>query len=172
MQTRKKLCETTKCRLYVSDLTKTAAKNVKYIIPFLTKNIKIAERIINDTVSSKEHKSEAKKLYKRLTLQLKDTRKMGTIKYIKKRESENLSSCMNMFCNPGCKNTVFEAGTELSKSVQKKWIRNQAWLDYLNKTRKELFGNKENVLVNDFYEKMKLEYVKKYKKQVAISGCF
>jgi hypothetical protein len=171
MQTRKKLCETTKCRLYVSELTKATEKNVKVLIPFLSKNIKIAKGIINDTVSSKEHKTEAKKLYKRLILQLKDTKKMGTVKNIKKRASENLTSCMQIFCNPGCKNTDFEAGTELPKSIQKKWIKNQAWLDYLNETRRERFGDKVNVLVDDFYEKIKPDLLKKYKKEGAISGC-
>jgi len=171
MKTRKKLCESTKCRKYVSDSAKLHVKDAKHIIRFLSRKIKINEGIINDTVSSKERKTEAKILHKRLKLQLKDTKNWGTVKNRKKRASDNLTDCMNTYCNPGCKNTVFESGMELPKSIQKKWIKNQAWLDSLKKTRKERFGNKVIVLVDDFYEKLKPDVVKTYKKEGAISGC-
>jgi len=37
--------------------------------------------------------------------------------------------------------------------------------------RSDIFGNKTNVLKNDFYEKLPQTIVKKLKKEGAISGC-
>ena len=103
----------------------------------------------------------------------------------KLKEIEN-KNCINMYCNKTCKNTLFEKGSKTSKTALKSFknhmsasITNPRILKsvhkkssiILNKIRSDIFGKKQNVLKNDFYEKIPQITVKKLKKEGAISGC-
>ena len=101
--------------------------------------------------------------------------------------------CKSQFCNPECKNTILEKGTELSSEFIKEFEKNQeknlkiwpkkklspeqrkkriaATLKNLIKQRKEIFGKNTDVLEDGFYKKLPKEIVAKIKKEGAISGC-
>ena len=95
-------------------------------------------------------------------------------------------NCIRSYCNKKCKNTMFEEGTEIPEEVFKNMkehltntlknpkIVNDAYkqsIKIFNEMRHTLFGNKTNVLKNDFYEKLPQKTVKKLKGYGAISGC-
>jgi hypothetical protein len=97
-----------------------------------------------------------------------------------------MQTCMEIHCNPGCKNTIFEKGTDLSSSMikvlEKKYTRKKQndkdkkdLLQYIvegkKKEKKALFGNRDNVITNDFYEKLNKKRIREMKKNGAISGC-
>ena len=63
------------------------------------------------------------------------------------------------FCNPGCKNTFYEA--------QPKRPLNR----FQRAIRKDIFGNNKNVLEDDFYKGLNRQTRKKLKNHGAISGC-
>lgn len=91
------------------------------------------------------------------------------------------------YCNPGCVDTFFEKGTKLPKGVMKQLHKDtqklfpkssesakqrvQAYVKMFRDERKKIFGQKTNVLVDDFYEGIAKEDVKKMKEAGSISGC-
>lgn len=105
-------------------------------------------------------------------------------KTLKKRIKERKERLRKTFCNPGCKDTIFEPGNpdQLTKSfiklLNEENERNRAWKDpswskpgrYLVE-RKELFGDKTNVLENNFYKGLKKKTIKRLKSRGAVSGC-
>lgn len=112
-------------------------------------------------------------------------------KFIKSQKTINddvfKQKCMNSYCNPDCKNTVFEAGSKIPNSVfvkiksdlesnpsiKKKDIPKmlKSSKKLANEMRKIIFKNKTNVIKNNFYENLKPSDVKELKKKGAISGC-
>ena len=112
-------------------------------------------------------------------------------KFIKSQKTINddvfTQKCMNSYCNPDCKNTVFEAGSKIPNSVfvklksdlesnpsiKKKDIPKliKSSKKLANEMRKTIFKNKTNVIKNNFYENLKPSDIKEMKKQGAISGC-
>lgn len=84
---------------------------------------------------------------------------------------------IGIFCNPGCKGTLLEPGNKLSnKYLESRKYKNSKELDkvfktLMEKSRKKLFGNKTNVLIDDFYEKAPKKMVDKIKKDGGISLC-
>jgi hypothetical protein len=173
MRTLKKRCEATKCKKWVSVTMKLYDSDIKKNRKTLFDRIKIKEKMINDKSSSVEEKKEAKILLNKLKKMLKSSLFQKTKKNRKRFANRTNKSCKQLFCNPGCKNTAFESGNKLPKTVilSSKKI-SSSWLEYKQKKRKEIFGNKTNVLVDDFYEKLNHNVVAKYKKDGAISGCF
>lgn len=86
-----------------------------------------------------------------------------------------LPMCKLQFCNPTCKDTVFEDKDGTNKippyflSKNKKIQKNMIKL--FNKTRKRLFGKKKSILKDDFYEGLPEKRINEAKKKGAISGC-
>jgi hypothetical protein len=90
---------------------------------------------------------------------------------------------MEVYCNPGCKNTIFESGKDFPKSLEKKLMDNKTLKTLKNKKlnkmllslskdmRKNIFGNNTNVLNEDFYKKLNKKLVSSLKKEGALSGC-
>ena len=92
--------------------------------------------------------------------------------------------CINVYCNPKCKGTVFENGKEISNNTKKKSIENfkkknpyakkkdiDLLLTILKNMRITIFKNKTTVLKNSFYEGYSKKTIKNIKKKGAISGC-
>lgn len=98
-------------------------------------------------------------------------RKKTYMKYVKKIPRE----CNMYYCNKTCKNTLLEAGRNKYPPLPKEVTLNKelkALLTKLQKqTKKELFGDKNNVLKDGFYEKLSLPKVKRLKQNGATSGC-
>ena len=104
----------------------------------------------------------------------KKTLKNMNRKKMKKKRIEDYRKTM---CNPTCKNTLFESGdpNQLTPSFikeLKKISKTKDALDYQLALRKEIFGKKNNVLKNGFYEKLDSETVNNLKKRGATSGCY
>ena len=90
----------------------------------------------------------------------------------KKNIKIEMDICSRYYCNPACKNTIFEDGpaNELSNGMKKKYksdLTRKFWLDQ----RKELFGKEKSVLKDNFYNKLSAKTLKNLKKEGAISGC-
>lgn len=85
------------------------------------------------------------------------------------------SECNRQFCNKTCKNTIFEPGTNKYPPVDKELAKNpqlkKLILNLQKTTKKRLFGNKKDILKDNFYEKLSPVKVGKLKKDGAISGC-
>lgn len=83
--------------------------------------------------------------------------------------------CNRQHCNKSCKNTIFEAGKNkyptIDKDLAKKPELKKLILKLQKSTKKRLFGNKNDILKDNFYEKLSSAKVKQLKKEGAISGC-
>ena len=83
--------------------------------------------------------------------------------------------CNMYYCNKTCKNTLFEAGRNKYPPLPKEYAKNKEMIALLTKvrkqTKKEMFGDKDNVLKDGFYEKLSPQKVKRLKQNGATSGC-
>jgi hypothetical protein len=75
------------------------------------------------------------------------------------------------YCNPGCKNTILEPGEKLPTYYYEHFGKNKELIKIFEEQRKKIFGNKTDVLKDNFYEKAPKKYVDKIKKDGAISLC-
>jgi len=75
------------------------------------------------------------------------------------------------YCNPGCKNTILEPGEKLPPYYYEQFGKNNQLIKIFEEQRKKIFGNKTDVLKDNFYEKAPKKYVDKIKKDGAISLC-
>lgn len=104
----------------------------------------------------------------------KQIKKMNSVLNTPNMRKKMLDSCVKGYCNPSCKNTMFEAGKEFPKALEKELKGKKRGNDVLNiikKMRKSMFGNKNTVLKNDFYNGISKSNTHKLKKDGAISGC-
>ena len=130
----------------------------------------------------RRQKELTEKITKSITRKVKGTLKnKGFAKLLKNitkptkiMDKKILEGCVKAHCNPSCKDTIYQAGSQFPKSLEaeiKKQEHGDIILDIIKKTRKRMFGNKKDVLVNDFYKNLPKEKVDKVKKEGAISGC-
>jgi hypothetical protein len=96
---------------------------------------------------------------------------------LKKEKKKRIDDYRKTMCNPTCKGTLFESGvpdTLPSSFIKelKKITNTKDALDYQLELRKEIFGKKNTVLKNGFYEKLDKETVTNLKKRGATSGCY
>lgn len=75
------------------------------------------------------------------------------------------------YCNPGCKNTILEPGEKLPPYYYEQFGKNKELIKIFEEQRKKTFGDKTDVLKDNFYEKAPKKYVDKIKKDGAISLC-
>ena len=177
MQTRKKRCQETKCVKYGENAAIMSEKfhiDIKAIMPATLKKL---EKSLSDPALTDKLTPDEKKRAKRNYKTMKKLYNVS-IKYMKNKTKNRkkiakstLKLCANLYCNSGCKGTEFESGIGLPKSILNKWTKKPKWLEYLKKERVERFGNKTNVLVDDFYEGIDPKMMAKAKKDGAISGC-
>ena len=83
--------------------------------------------------------------------------------------------CKKYYCNKTCKNTLFEAGRNKYPPLPKEYAKNKEMTALITKvrkqTKKDMFGDKDDVLKDGFYEKLSSQKVKKLKQNGATSGC-
>jgi hypothetical protein len=91
----------------------------------------------------------------------------------KKMRNELKKQCVKGYCNPDCKNTMFQAGKGMpSAFYDGVSAKERGLLKAMTESiRKKIFGNKTNVLKNSFYSKIPAKNVTRAKKQGALSGC-
>jgi len=94
--------------------------------------------------------------------------KRRTKKHLEELKKKIPEECMEKFCNEGCVNTIFEDGKTKMPHVRK----DRKFLEKLLKQqKKDIFGNKDTVLKDHFYEKLSKQTQSKMKSLGAISGC-
>lgn len=89
----------------------------------------------------------------------------------KKSRKSLMNSCKSLHCNPGCKNTLLEPGKTISKGYLQRVKMSQRTKKFMIEQRKNRFGDKLNVLKNDFSDKLDPYQVNDLKKRGAISAC-
>lgn len=147
-------CKKTKCKVWLEQ----SAINLNKFKINLQKKIKNLE---------KENPSDEKvKIFKEMIANLENPKEQ------RKGRKLEMDICSKVYCNPGCKNTIFEDGpvNQLSKSMKKKY-KLAATRKFLLQMRKELFGKNNTVIKDSFYNKLSSKTVTKLKKEGAISGC-
>jgi hypothetical protein len=75
------------------------------------------------------------------------------------------------YCNPGCKNTILEPGEKLPPYYYEQFGKDKELIKIFEEQRKKIFGNKTDVLKENFYEKAPKRYINEIKKDGAISLC-
>lgn len=119
-------------------------------------------------IMTRDLNSEDKKKVKDKIKKNMDKKKSKLIKMIARE-------CNRQFCNKTCKNTIFEPGKNKYPSVDKELAKNpqlkKLILNLQKTTKKRLFGNKKDILKDNFYEKLSPAKIKKLKEDGAISGC-
>ena len=159
-------CMDTKCN--EKDKEKIYEETKKIFEKLLKENEKILKNKKKSlTTEEKESIEKDSKLGK------KTLKRMNNITHKKKQLKIMTDSCIQNYCNKGCLGTIFEKGDPsiLPTAIHKKYKGNKSLLDSLTQTRKSLFGKKENILEDDFYEKMEKKLKNKLQKEGAISGC-
>ncbi len=141
----------------------------KTIVIFETLEKEFEKNLKKKDITVEEKKNleeEIKNMRKRIKDMNKSSKKTKSIKVMQE-------ACERLYCNKGCLGTMFEEGDpkKLPNEVIKRFKGNKELLVLLLKSRKEIFGNKTNVLKDDFYEGLKKNKVNKTKKKGAISGC-
>jgi hypothetical protein len=76
-----------------------------------------------------------------------------------------------IYCNVGCKGTILEPGEKISSTLAEKYKDNKELLKFFENQRKNIFGEKTDVLKDNFYEKAPKKLVEEIKKDGAISLC-
>lgn len=112
-------------------------------------------------LNEKQKKSlgnEIKKFKKSLKDNIKD----------KKFHNDVTEKCKEIYCNPGCKGTIFQNG-EFPKEIEKKYSKSENVIKSFKDLRKSLLEGKKSMIKDDFY--IKLRGAKRLKKEGALSGC-
>jgi len=181
--------KTKKCmdKLYFPKLVKYKNDSKKAIV-LANKELKNIVQKIQKTTNEKQKQNL---LAKKMALEFQISQSANMITSFRKL-TEKLTQ--QQYCNPGCVATMFETGTTFSKDFMKKFEENaekifrypelsptkekekiqkqkQELLQIYLEERKRMFGNKSDVLVDDFYEGLKPNQIKKMKDAGAISGC-
>jgi len=156
----------------------------KYHTALLDKMIKIMLEKIKNQIKNKDENEKIKiiSLFSKAIDEIKNEAKEKFFK-----------ACEKSYCNPRCKNTIFQNGKEFpsiklelsnisyktnknssnpsytkeEKEKQKKYLK--IVLDTAKEMRNKIFKGKESVLKNNFYEG--IETAENLKKKGAISGC-
>jgi hypothetical protein len=127
----------------------------QYWVPEQMNQIKKSGHYRNSTYNKKQRKEEFPMKFDTLSKQKKAKQK----------------SCKEFFCNPKCKNSILENGRTLSRSFQKRLKKAGVTVKNVMASKKNIFGNRQTVLKNGFYEELDESYVKKRKEKGAVSGC-
>ena len=117
-----------------------------YCPKFILRQKQLTERLTKNLTRKLKGDKGFTKLMKNIT------KSMGNSKTLDKKL---LEGCVTGYCNPSCKNTIFQAGSKIPKSLEaqiKKEKHGDIVFDILKKTRKNMFGNKKNVLSDNFYK--------------------
>lgn len=174
MSTRKAKCTKTRCNKTLLNKNIATAMKIHSIDSKSMKEFarvlqKEAEEVYTDTTLSAKKRRNARKTYKNIQNAISSDSNIQSVR--KRIIKEVIQSCKDIYCNPGCKGTIFEDGKELSKSLTKKWKNKSMMLEYLDSQHKWILGEKDSVLVNDFYEKLTPGRISYIKGKGAISGC-
>ena len=164
-------CENKFCKRYVKSTTGRADNVINKFIKKYPKKLRdIENKLKNPNKLTKKQLNYLQSQKKGISIVVKAFKQAKTQKYKKKVEKTLMDSCKRMYCNKNCKNTIYEPGNKLSKSFTKR-LQLKSNDTYFHTRRKEIFGDKTNVLKDGFYEKISSRDINEMKKLGAISGC-
>jgi serine/threonine protein kinase len=121
-----------------------------------------------------DYTKEIKKLEKKKNLTKEEAKLLNKLKKQRKEQTNNLEKQYKLInCNVNCKNTLLEPGSpnEIPKSTRKEFHNSKKLIKIFTKRRKDIFKNKSNVLIDNFYENIPQQTKKNLIKEGAISEC-
>lgn len=164
--------KTMKKHLGHSDLVKKCKSS--YITRSVKRKISEAKKIYDRDMKLARKNIKDKTAFKK---SLKDIEDFYNFFINDKNLKKHKISEARIFCNPGCKGTFIEPGDKLSNEYLKYYNLNrenpndQKSINEMETRRKKLFGNKNNILLNNFYENAPKKYLDVIKKEGAVSLC-
>ena len=162
-------CMDTKCKLWLEKGEKTENK----FKVMLEKGIKETEKKLSKTCNKTGASTKTCEKLKNGNVFRKELlKKIKKRKRTEKGDKIELDKCARYFCNEGCEGTVFEDGPpdKLSEKTRK-FLKTKKLIKLIKQSRKNIFGKKNSVLQDGFYEGMNLKRMNQLKKEGAISGC-
>jgi len=115
------------------------------------------------------------KMAKTLKMSKKAANSMLQTLRSKEKRAALKKECMKGYCNPDCKDNLFQNGKSVPSAVYKSFKgppKMKAMLkSFIDATRKVMFRKKTSILKNSFYNKLPVKNVTRAKKQGALSGC-
>jgi light-regulated signal transduction histidine kinase (bacteriophytochrome) len=171
-----KKCMNSVCK---KQLEATKKKQEEFIKKFAQAKKDFETKMKHSNTLTKEELEEAKieaAEFKRTENEIKRSKNKT---YKNTQYAKAMKTCGNLYCNPGCKGTMFEPGKGLSKTFRKnvsknfriKGKPNPKIIALFEEERKSLFGNKDNILRDSFYEKFSENEVEKLKQTGFMSYC-
>ena len=164
---------------------KKMIQDIKDKIKEINEKLNLPSQATEKPSKTNLNEKEKNKLMKRLSIykiQIKLIHLFNLKNKTKKISHWRLKVCKDTYCNPKCKNTLFEEGKKMSKRTINEYRKRFSYhnfskknkemlLNKLKEVKRKTFAKKKNVLINDFYEKLNEDDIKKVKQQGAISGC-
>ena len=124
----------TKCKLWLDEVSKQ--KNI--FIKTISQSIKKLEKVNPNDEKIKRFRAMLEK--------------MNNPKQQTKYRKKELKNCARIYCNEGCKNTLFDNSLN---DMKYKSNRN-----FMNEERKLLFGKQKTILKDNFYNKLSAKTIK------------
>ena len=123
---------------------------------------------------TEDYTKEIKKLENKKNLTKEEEKLINKLKKQRKEQTNNLKKQYKLYnCNINCKNTLLEPGppNQIPKSMRKEFHNYKPIIKAFTKRRKDIFKNKRNVLIDNFYEKTSEQTKLNLIKEGAISDC-
>jgi hypothetical protein len=165
-----KKCENTKCKLWLEQAAKNVAIFKKNVEKMYNTKLEEEKKVCGP---NSEKSEDCKKIKQGIEFSKNILDGFNNNKKVKEGKELELSICKKLYCNEGCKESIFEKGNPdvLPLSLIKKYKKSKAAIDYLKQERKKVFVKKTSVLKDDFYDGLKPSDIKRLQKEGAISGC-
>ena len=103
-----------------------------------------------------------------------EKQKLEILKKKRKEQQIYLENEYKLYnCNINCKNTLLEPGPpdKIPQYMRKKFGNSKELIDIFSKQRKAIFKNKNNILIDNFYEKIPEKTKNEFLREGAISNC-
>lgn len=142
-------------------------KTKKCMETFVKKKLDYWTNFMDEQIKKLENNKNLSKDEKKILNKLKK----------EKKNQKNINKQKQLFqlsnCNINCKNTLLEPGSpdQIPKSMRKEYNNDKRLIKAFTQKRKDIFKNKRNVLIDNFYENIPEVTKKKLIKEGAISEC-
>ena len=109
---------------------------------------------------TEDYTKKIKKLENKKNLTKEEKQLLVKLRKQKKEQINNLKKNYKLYnCNVNCKNTLLEPGppNQIPKTMRKEFHNSKKLIKIFTKRRKDIFKNKTNVLIDNFYENVSEE---------------
>lgn len=158
-------CEKKYCLNYTRKMLKFGEKIRKELLE------KIKKRITDLEKKSEKTEEEIKelKIYKKDWDRIQKNMRKINLEEIKRK---TMKACKKAYCNPGCKDTIFDKDIDLPSEYLKQFKGKPKALETMRKFKKFIFNGNKTILKNEsFYDKLKKKDIDRIEKEGALSGC-